>query len=624
MVEQFATPPINPVVSIRPLSTPSPGRDATQVPPALASLPPGTLLEGFVVNRDAQNNPILRTSAGDLQMQSDVFVKTGSQMVIRVDATVDSRARIVSIDGLPPQDYASQNLRGLTQDTIMPPQLRAAMPLPAGAPATTPQAMQAVLVGTPGSMMAAAPNPLFLSMPGAQMPVPAALAKLQVGAMLKVTVLQMDLPAALAGPAAVAGARPAQATTMRPQAPVTPQTAAAGTAPGHATAPIPPSPERAAIAPVGMADARTAKIAQEVPPTGAHAPAAPPAKQMQAPPQAALVRPAMTPLPSSAAPLPNAPMPQPAPTVAAGAPPAVPAAAPGEPALVIGHEPDGANVLHTRLGVMKLYTAVPLPTHTQLRVDIAPQPRPTNPTPGAPTADDAASDAELAPLTAQTRGWPKLAEALNTVMAQEPSLARDMMNPLPQMGQKLTSGLLFFMAAVKGGDLRQWLGARATERLELRFPEIAARLKTDMVQMQQLLLHSPLDQWSGTMLPMLQNGQLEYARFYLRDEQQGKDGQQGGGKEQRFLVEIDLSHLGEMQFDGFIRPGQAKKQFDLIIRTARPLEAGISEEIRQMFETSIATTGYTGYLGFQQGSHHFVRPLARSNEGPQDHHTILA
>ena len=41
MAEQFAAPPINPIVSIRPLTTPSSGRDATAVPAQLANLPPG-------------------------------------------------------------------------------------------------------------------------------------------------------------------------------------------------------------------------------------------------------------------------------------------------------------------------------------------------------------------------------------------------------------------------------------------------------------------------------------------------------------------------------------------------------------------------------------------------------
>ena len=198
MAEQFAAPPINPIVSIRPLTTPSSGRDATAVPAQLANLPPGTTLQGFVVNRDAQSNPILRTPVGDLQLQSDVFVKTGSEMVIRVDATSETRARIVTIDGMPPQEYATNNLRGLVQDTIMPatrlPVLeQPGAPAPAVPSAGTQPAQIPVLQGAVvNTQLPAANHPLFTATPATALP--AGLLTLQAGAMLKVSVLQLELP----------------------------------------------------------------------------------------------------------------------------------------------------------------------------------------------------------------------------------------------------------------------------------------------------------------------------------------------------------------------------------------------------------------------------------------------
>src|SRR5690348_9214813 len=75
------------------------------VPPALATLPPGSLVNGFVLNRDTQGNPVLRTIIGDFLLQSDFFLKIGSDVVVRVNATGNNfRASIVSVDGHPPQE----------------------------------------------------------------------------------------------------------------------------------------------------------------------------------------------------------------------------------------------------------------------------------------------------------------------------------------------------------------------------------------------------------------------------------------------------------------------------------------------------------------------------------------
>ena len=77
-----------------------------QLPPELANLPKGTLIEGFVVNRDAQGNPILRTSGGDVLVKSELFLKTGSEVLIRLGGSTpaqggQSSARIVSVDQQP-------------------------------------------------------------------------------------------------------------------------------------------------------------------------------------------------------------------------------------------------------------------------------------------------------------------------------------------------------------------------------------------------------------------------------------------------------------------------------------------------------------------------------------------
>jgi hypothetical protein len=290
-------------------------------------------------------------------------------------------------------------------------------------------------------------------------------------------------------------------------------------------------------------------------------------------------------------------------------------------AVVIGHEKDGTNILHTKLGVVKMMTPTPLPMHAGATLQIQADDLP--PLPSLPTL---LTPEELAALSTRSRDWPQLEEAVSWLNVHDAPAARDVMQAIPQVGAKLTSGLIFFMVAVKGGDLKQWIGSKALARLEASAPDIASKLKGDMAQLQQLLLHSPLEQWSGAMIPLLYQGELSYTKLYLRDEQQGEPEKAQGKGGQRFILEVELSHLGEMQLDGFVQGPTNKKQFDLIIRTSKTLPNDVSQEIRTLFDTALKTTGYQGYLGFQHGSQHFVRPLAAGGPGenPPHHQTILA
>ena len=655
MVEQFAAPPVNPLISIQPLTTSAPGRDATNVQSQLAAMPVGTIIEGFVVGRDQQNNPIMRTPVGDLQMQSDVFVKTGSTLVIRVDATQDSRARIVSIDGLQPQDYAAQNSRNvLTEDTIVPSALfaadEAAAPAAAGqnpaatiAPTTQPQPPLSSLpsaaqlpwlqTGAPQTAPVSAPmQALFLNPPAAPaagtpslpplaVPIAPALLQLQAGAALKVTLLQLNLPRAVTASAPAANIAPTGQLTASNPLPAQAASVAAATA----------SPQPSSLPQAEIASPQTVRAAVDTPASPASAPAEDISVPSPAPTQTAATPPALPaaagPSAPDAAPLPqmrNAPLPSPAP---ASAPPLPSGAMHG---VVIGHAGDGGNIVQTQMGTLKVFTPTPLPVHTQLalraEVENAPVKQAQVPTPypaNSAPADDS-GDSALTPLS---RDWDALDQLVDATGAAGNA---PQMQAIPQAiphadSPKLTSDLLFFLAAVKGGDLRQWMGSKNVDLLDARLPALAAKMKTDIGQMQQLFNNSPIEQWSGMLWPVMVEGQAEYARFYLRDEPEQKQGgkDKGSGREQRFIVEVELSHIGDMQFDGFVRQGTGPKQFDLMVRSARPLAPEMTQEIRQRFDTAMQVTGYKGYIGFQQGAQHFVRPLASGSAGT-DPNTILA
>ena len=88
----------------------------------ISALPPGTTLSGFIINRDASGNPVLRTENDDVVFESQFFLKIGSEVEIRVQSSGgNSIARILSVNGQPPEVAEAQSAFGQEPEVIFEP-----------------------------------------------------------------------------------------------------------------------------------------------------------------------------------------------------------------------------------------------------------------------------------------------------------------------------------------------------------------------------------------------------------------------------------------------------------------------------------------------------------------------
>ena len=79
-------------------------------------------------------------------------------------------------------------------------------------------------------------------------------------------------------------------------------------------------------------------------------------------------------------------------------------------------------------------------------------------------------------------------------------------------------------------------------------------------------------------------------------EKNEKDGKGDGQTDRtRFVVDLSLSQLGDLQIDGVVRP----ETVDLLIRTQDTLPDAMRQEIRDIFTTTLARTGIEGQLAFR-------------------------
>jgi hypothetical protein len=275
-------------------------------------------------------------------------------------------------------------------------------------------------------------------------------------------------------------------------------------------------------------------------------------------------------------------------------PPPAASALPTLAATVAGTTSTGQPIVTTDRGVMVLNTRTPLAPGTQVTIGLPPaRPAPVE------TFD---------PLRGQD--WPALSETLDVLAKADPAGTRALANAiLPQANGRLAATLMTFTNAVKKGDARAWLGEKTTKALEaIGRADLLEKLEDDFKQLARQAAEVPPGDWKPYSIPFSDGAELHRILMHVRqpdagevdDDANGPDGH--GARANRFLIDLTLSRIGELQLDGLIRP----RRFDLILRTHMPLPPEMRHEIGKLFHDSLETLGMTGGVSFQAGTQGWV------------------
>ena len=201
----------------------------------------------------------------------------------------------------------------------------------------------------------------------------------------------------------------------------------------------------------------------------------------------------------------------------------------------------------------------------------------------------------------------------------DPAAAQRLINSvIAQPDARLAAGILFFLAALRGGTVQGWLGESVGRVLQRARPGLLSRLGDDFADLARLADEPAAGQdWRIALIPLYSGAEIEQIRMLMRrqrgdDEDEDAETRRRGGI--RFILDVELSRLARLQLDGLVRG--ADKRFDLMVRSARPLPADIEGEIRRIFESAAAVTGTKGGIGFQSRPPDFVEvPAAATPSG---------
>ncbi len=180
---------------------------------------------------------------------------------------------------------------------------------------------------------------------------------------------------------------------------------------------------------------------------------------------------------------------------------------------------------------------------------------------------------------------------------------------LPKPGAAaFAAPVLMFVAALRGGDIMAWMGERGLDGIgrTSRRADALARIAGDFAATAKKLIAEeakPQGEWRSLQLPMMHGDDmmrinLHYRSFEREDDADKQSGRKTTGT--RFIMDLSLTRMGEMQVDGF----SIGKKLDVTLRTEQNMSAGMRESMRQRYHSAVSNIGFAGELNFAAAADH--------------------
>ena len=107
---------------------------------------------------------------------------------------------------------------------------------------------------------------------------------------------------------------------------------------------------------------------------------------------------------------------------------------------------------------------------------------------------------------------------------------------------------------------------------------------------------APSTEWKSFPIPMLWQNEISKVMFHVRKEPSEQEQQSNEG-DTRFVMDLSLTRMGEVQLDGMVRG----KELNLIVRTQIPISYSMQDAMRVAYAKALDGTDIYGEIGFQGG-----------------------
>lgn len=210
--------------------------------------------------------------------------------------------------------------------------------------------------------------------------------------------------------------------------------------------------------------------------------------------------------------------------------------------------------------------------------------------------------------------WPALDQLYSTLAQISPQAAASMTRtlPTPTSAAQIGPAAMMFIAAVKSGDIGGWLGERKIDLIQrANRDNILSRLVQDTSsQTTRTAEPASSGEWRAVPLPMFWEGEIQKITLYTRREDNGQQQDQDENGQTRFIFDLSLSRMGDVQLDGLLRD----KRLDLVVRTQNAFSQPMQQTMRQAYTNALDHTELHGDLNFQGNTNNWIHVLEKEEQ----------
>ena len=194
--------------------------------------------------------------------------------------------------------------------------------------------------------------------------------------------------------------------------------------------------------------------------------------------------------------------------------------------------------------------------------------------------------------------WPLMNDIYQTLNQASAQAAQAFSNvtPSPASPARMGPAMMFFVAAVMGGDLSQWLGNKTTDILRRSGRSaLISRLGQEGNMLTRMAAEPVAQDWRALSLPMFHDGEIRKIALYYKQDDSNSDQEQNKGKNTRFVFDLTLDHMGRVQLDALFQPGR----LDAVLRTEENFNQNTQADMRRRYADALRQTQISGELSFQ-------------------------
>ncbi len=224
--------------------------------------------------------------------------------------------------------------------------------------------------------------------------------------------------------------------------------------------------------------------------------------------------------------------------------------------------------------------------------------------------------AQVSPVVSQTlrnpllQGfqWPALDDLYYNLQQLSPQAAASLTRSLPNAANptQIAPAAMMFIAAVKSGNLENWLGDKKIDLLQQAGRGgLLKGLTMDSTARTGAPDPAIQSDWRAVPLPMFWEGEIHKITLYTRNENQNHRQEQNENGSTRFIFDLNLTRMGDVQIDGLYKDNR----LDLLIRTQSAFSEPMQQTMRQSYSSALKQTELTGELNFQGSTENWVHVL---------------